>query len=172
MENAPLVVETVERWRPVRRWEDQFEVSDYGHVRRKGPVPQDVGWVDSAGYVVVEFTERIRVSRLVYETFVGALPPDHDCHHKDNHRTNNHVSNLECVSHVQHGHYSALVGQRRLTDQEVRYIRTRELAQGRQLKTGPTRQTVQTLAVEFNTSTQVIRQIRKRKLYDHVSDEE
>ena len=40
-----------------------------------------------------------RVHRLVLETFDGPCPEGMECHHKDGDKLNNHLSNLEWVTH-------------------------------------------------------------------------
>jgi len=40
-----------------------------------------------------------KVHQLVLRVFIGPPPPGHETHHKDHNRANNHLSNLEWVTH-------------------------------------------------------------------------
>lgn len=102
VETTPLKQET---WRPVVGWDDLYEVSDQGQVRRTAPGPSTrVGRVlkpstTSKGYSVVRlYRNRVRldkrVHRLVLEAFVGACPLGMECRHLDDDKSNNQLPNL------------------------------------------------------------------------------
>lgn len=98
-------VESEERWKPVLGWENWYEVSDMGRVRRTAP---NHGAIlgrckklspDKAGYLCVSLNrpgvqERSSVHRLVLEAFVGLAPDGHECCHYDGNAMNNWLSNL------------------------------------------------------------------------------
>lgn len=44
-------------------------------------------------------TKRPFVHRLVYEAFVGAIPERYEINHKDENPSNNHLDNLEALTH-------------------------------------------------------------------------
>lgn len=47
----------------------------------------------------------ISLHRYKYTKEVGAIPPDHDIHHRDGDKQNNKLSNLECISKSDHARY-------------------------------------------------------------------
>lgn len=95
-----------ERWMPVVGWEDRYEVSDAGAVRRTiGGQGTRVGAVlkpifSPEGYSLYNLNrpgtrERVRAHRLILEAFVGPAPEAGSFGlHFDDDPTNNHVSNL------------------------------------------------------------------------------
>jgi hypothetical protein len=117
----------IERWRPVVRYEAQYEVSDHGRIRSvdrvvvqrdrwgkqtarrlKGRVlkPGQMKKVNgSPGYLFVKMPENVTllVHRAVLEAFRGPCPTRIrivDGCHKDDDPTNNHLSNLKWDSHA------------------------------------------------------------------------
>ena len=100
-------------WKPIPGWEEFYEVSDDGQVRRfdywqpggngarrlipAGPV---AAWVNSDGYINVELKRKKRrlvvgVHTLVLAAFVAAKPtPDAVARHIDGNPANNRVRNL------------------------------------------------------------------------------
>lgn len=132
-----------ERWMPIAGFEELYEVSDRGRVRRlptdalPNPRPflkdRDTG----DGYRIVALLRNgkpvnRRVHRLVAAAFLGGDRPELDVNHKDGRRANNAVGNLEytdrsgnmrhywTMPHARTGekHWSAI-----LTDSIVRRIR-------------------------------------------------
>lgn len=97
------------KWKPVIGLEDRYEVSNDGQVRslrwRKGLKAGDTEpkikkhFVTGPGYQNVKLWDGKRhftalVHRLVYEAFVGPIPPGIDVHHIDHDPSNNCVDNL------------------------------------------------------------------------------
>jgi hypothetical protein len=101
-----------ERWKPIRGYEDRYEVSNCGRVRsfvKAGPKPNDerrevpiivkqtpvksghlrVGLRNGRGSVKSKY-----VHRLVVEAFIGIIPDENIVCHIDDNPSNNHVSNL------------------------------------------------------------------------------
>jgi len=42
------------------------------------------------------------IHRMTWEFYNGPIPKGFDIHHKDGNKMNNHISNLECLSHSKH----------------------------------------------------------------------
>jgi hypothetical protein len=108
---------TPESWRPVVGYEDQYEVSDQGRVRRFLRVRTSV-----PGYRTVTFhpddgrNTTIFVHVLVAEAFIGPRPPGMQVNHKDANKQNNHPSNLEWVTprgNIQHASSMGLLPDQR-----------------------------------------------------------
>ncbi len=62
------------------------------------------------GYKIVSLykdgkCKRVFIHRLVYETFVGAIPEGMQINHKDEDKSNNSLDNLEIVSHWDNCNY-------------------------------------------------------------------
>lgn len=99
-----------ERWKIIAGTNEKYEVSDHGRVRRV-----DSGLIltpgNYSGYLGLILTvdgtgTPERIHRLVMETFVGLPPIGYEVNHKDHNPSNNHLSNLEYVTHqenMQHG---------------------------------------------------------------------
>lgn len=97
-------------WRPIQGYEQFYEVSEYGDVRRlsnctrtkKGFIPK--GSVSKGGYCVVTLMngkgKRKEFSRhyLVAVAWLGARPEGMQINHIDQNKKNNHYSNLEYVT--------------------------------------------------------------------------
>ena len=101
-----------EEWRPVLGWEGLYEVSDQGRVRsvdrivrnRPGVTLTIRGQVlkprvSKGGYLVVWlYNDGARreqpTSRLVCAAWHGPCPPDMECRHLDDDKTNNTPENL------------------------------------------------------------------------------
>jgi hypothetical protein len=72
----------------------EYEVSEYGHLRRKGKVRKP--YLQADGYLVYCLMghKTRKVHQLVLEAFVGPKPEGGVCRHLDGNRTNNHITNL------------------------------------------------------------------------------
>lgn len=100
-------------WKPVVGWEEFYEVSDDGQVRRfeyvkvggggsrqvipAGPVASRVNPAGYLGVTLVRAPRRwvVHVHRLVIEAFVGPRPsPKHEVRHLDGDKSNNSAANL------------------------------------------------------------------------------
>lgn len=99
----------MERWLPVVGWEDVYEVSDWGRVRRiVGGTSTYAGRILSPitgawGYPMVRFRFKGRESKpmihcVVAAAFLGPRPHAHHVNHKDGDRANAKLSNLEYVT--------------------------------------------------------------------------
>jgi hypothetical protein len=85
-----------EIWRSVEGWEDLYEVSNLGRVRRNGRIlngtftgkGQQI-WLSCPGYKT-----RAYIHRLVAEAFLGPCPSRGEVIHKNNDLFDNGVENL------------------------------------------------------------------------------
>lgn len=105
-----------EIWKPIKNYEGWYEISDYGRVRsldrfvnhpnkgfksfRKGKIISPGKTKD--GYLFVQISKNqkiknIRINRLVAQTFISNPNDYPQVNHKDEDKTNNRASNLECA---------------------------------------------------------------------------
>ena len=87
-----------DRWKPVRRYEEIYEVSDQGKVRRLALVLKHnltYAGYDRAALSRNGITQHFAVHRLVLEAFVGPAPEGQQCNHKNGVRHDNRLENLE-----------------------------------------------------------------------------
>lgn len=96
--------ELFEEWRAVPGYEGYYEVSDWGRVRNARTYYIRKAHHDSKGYLRLNLCKdgvgkKHRVHRLVCSAFIGAIPKNMEVNHKDFDRANNHISNLEYVTH-------------------------------------------------------------------------
>jgi HNH endonuclease/NUMOD4 motif len=119
----PLQSGTVEEWRPVAHKYDpagHYEVSNLGRIRRGT-------WVDACGrqvharllrphkavhdYRSVQFgKKRYLIHQIVAQSFLGPCPVGYEPNHCDGNKHNNHVTNLEYVSHAANMRHAAVTG--------------------------------------------------------------
>lgn len=114
----------MEEWRPIKGFEGQYEVSDYGHVRRILPDgttrPIKTEAHTKSNTAIAQFSigkgkqrKGFLVGRLVWETFKGPIPPDHVVTHRNGQRLENNLRNLELKSVSEHFKQVAGRGRRR-----------------------------------------------------------
>lgn len=94
---------TTEEWKPILGYEDLYEVSDRGRIRRLNPgkpprvlTPRDGGH----GYLTVRLSRNgkpvnRKIHRLVTAAFLGSVGSHVHVNHKDGVRANNQLTNLE-----------------------------------------------------------------------------
>lgn len=134
-----------EEWRAIPGW-PLYEVSDHGRIRNVktghllSPRPN---WL---GYIVIglrdqarQRSKEMRVHRAVALAFIPNPDNLKDVNHKDLDKANNHVSNLEWLSHRDNQKHASAAGlycpyrnpkrRHKLTPDQVRAIR-REFAEG------------------------------------------
>jgi hypothetical protein len=126
-----------EKWMPVAGYENIYEVSSHGRIRsldrddaagrsRTGKLLRP-GMSNGYPYVLLSKDRKqtvIRIHTLVAAAFLGECPPDYEVNHKDFNRTNNHVNNLEYVTHrenIYHAHLGGRYGD--LSVQKVQAVR-------------------------------------------------
>ena len=172
------------RWQPIPGFERFYEVSEYGEVRRT----QNRRWRkkgtavtlnrDRFGYHRVQLYDSknrqrltFAVHRLVMQVFVGACPDGYEVNHIDGDKTNNHVSNLEYVTHQENIQHSfkklkrmqrvprgESAGRAKLTTEQVLTIRERA-ANGERRRA---------LGEEFGVTPECITFIVRRVTWKHI----
>ena len=96
-----------EDWKPVVGFEGKYEVSDLGNVRAAASKRQSSQYVNNSGYMAISFrkgsgkSHKRLVHRVVMAAHVGPCPEHHTVNHIDCDKQNNHLGNLEYVTHSQ-----------------------------------------------------------------------
>lgn len=110
-----------ESWRPVKDFEDRYEVSNLGNVRSiptetwKPNTPTKALYKITHGYLgVCLFKDRRKymriVHRLVAEAFIRPIEIGLEVNHKNGCKTDNRVENLEIVTHVENMSHAKSMG--------------------------------------------------------------
>lgn len=115
-----------EEWKPIKDYEDLYEVSNTGKVRslsRKVIVKNKYGAISTRPTIAKELKPQLRgsyymvwlckngkpkqyyIHRLVAETFLNNIDNLRDINHKDENKLNNNVSNLEFCTHKYNMNY-------------------------------------------------------------------
>lgn len=171
-----------ETWRPVVGWEGVYDVSSLGRVRRVksynnrrcgviNPQPNHFGYPQSS---LADGSRRrtVRIHCLVAAAFLGPKPSGMEINHKNGIKTDNRTRNLEYVTHSENGLHAFRVllrppvsnkgqaaGRAKLTDDQVRQIRSRYAAGG---------VTQQVLADQFGVNQTMIGFIVRRANWTHL----
>lgn len=119
----PLAEQPLEEWRPVVGWEDTYEVSSLGRVRRSAPgngtrpgrILRCHPNVRRQRYLYAHLWQdgqrtAVFVHALVAAAFLGPRPYDHDIDHIDNDFLNNTPGNLQYLSIKEHHRKTAADG--------------------------------------------------------------
>ena len=110
----------MEEWKPVAFCPDGYEVSSLGNLRAKPKIDAKgahrkeralILRTNADGYKIGNFfingkAKHIGVHRVVFESFVGQIPPDCEINHKNGIRDDNRPCNLEAISHAENIRYS------------------------------------------------------------------
>lgn len=169
-----------EEWKPVAGYEDQYEVSNLGRIRRRHgrilhPSMNTNGPSRGGGYLYLNMHDGVSkprkgpVHQLVATAFHGACPLGHEVNHIDNNRANNRADNLNYLTRSQNAKRAYDQGRRprpqgerhpfaRLTANDVREIR-RRVADGEMQKD---------LAAAFSVHDSHICKIVSRKKWTHI----
>lgn len=135
-----MVDDTVEEWKPILGFEESYEISNCGYVRRKTATTRyPAGWVlkpevTRSGYLSVSLWDRDRkhrpIHQLVAEAFIGPRLEAHQVNHIDGDKFNNRVTNLEYVTPKENIRHSIAIGLRwnfkgrpKLTEYQVKKIK-------------------------------------------------
>lgn len=153
-----------EKWKPVRDFEDTYEISNFGRVRR---ILKTRMQSRADGYLFFPlYRNRKAVYRTIHsmvaEAFIGPRPPCHDVHHKDADKRNNRDTNLEYLTRSANTKAAWKAGawkerkigrnQWRLTPKQVIEIRRSKLAGYK-------------LAERYHVSQSTIHEVRRGKSY-------
>lgn len=98
-------IENKEVWRPVIGYEEQYEVSNFGDIRRiRKPFYR---FVDSHGYYLVRISKNGCIKSHKLHTLIAAAfheqkPEGSVIHHIDNNKLNNNANNLEYLTRSEH----------------------------------------------------------------------
>lgn len=105
MEQKIIIMNIEEIWKPVRGYEDLYEVSNCGRVRslnyhRSGETRFLSLWKNKGGYLRTKLSKdgkenKVLVHRLVWEAFRGKIPTGLQINHLDENKENNNILNLE-----------------------------------------------------------------------------
>lgn len=91
-----------ERWKPIKGYEENYEVSDFGNIRNKKTKQILIGDKNNAGYRrVILYTpvkKRFFVHRIVAYHFCKGYSEELIVNHKDGNKLNNNATNLEWVT--------------------------------------------------------------------------
>ena len=93
-----------ESWKPVVGWETFYEVSDWGRVRRLSSGRILKPCLAGLGYAQITLSrhgtrKKCLIHGLVLEAFIGPRPAGHEAHHANEDKGDNHLGNLQWVSH-------------------------------------------------------------------------
>lgn len=93
----------MEKWKPVKGFEEFYEISNKGRVRSKRLDREMKHYVNNSGYACIDFTvNKVRtkntVHRLVALHFCDGYKEGLHVNHKDGNKLNNDASNLEWVT--------------------------------------------------------------------------
>ncbi len=109
------------KWKPIRGFEDCYEVSDIGDVRRVvthfgNPTCRPCKPTWSKGYarfvLSINGTKRtFSAHRAVWEAFCGPIPQGMQINHRNGNKADNSISNLElCTSSENRAHAYRVLG--------------------------------------------------------------
>lgn len=163
----------VEAWKPVPGYEDFYEVSDHGRVRaldrwighRYGGLRRwrgrELRPTPSHGYWRVTLwsdglADDFVVHRLVLAAFVGPCPEGQEALHRDNVKTNNHLSNLRYGTRLENmgDRRTNGIGAFKLNEEIVREIRASDLP-------------VPVLAAKFGVAKATVYKVLHRRTWQH-----
>ena len=159
-------------WKPIGFFQGKYEVSQTGKIRnvktgciRKLTLSRQ-GYINISIYHKGRYYSK-RVHRLVANAFLGAIPEGMFVNHKDCNKTNNHVSNLEYVTHsenILHAHihkrFKVGIHNPRAILKEKDVLEIRHLS-------GKVARVI--LARRFGVSYATIEHIQKRMSWKHLS---
>lgn len=158
-------------WRAVVGFEDTYEISSIGAVRRIGKArgatvgrhlkTTKPGW---GGYPVVTLTRKGEmykafIHRLVATAFLGLCPVGYEVNHKDLNRTNPAVENLEYLTRKGNMDHARAAGRLRVTSGEERSNHKLTLRQVREIRTA--HETHRALGERYGVTHSIIGRIKR-----------
>lgn len=159
----------MEQWRPAPEFEDYYEVSSYGNVRRKGKNKNLKGAITKFGYIkhtfsINGFPFNVLTHSLVARAFNGPCPKGLIVRHKDGNCKNNIPSNLPYGTYqdnsndaIEHGTMpkGSSHSQAKLDESKIKIIRASNTK-------------VEDLATKYNVSKSLIYKIKQNKIWSHI----
>lgn len=157
-----------EIWKPVYGYEDLYMVSSHGRVFGLGRENILKSFPNADGYPQVGISRNSqkrhrRIHSLVLEAFRGLCPKNYEARHLDNNKDNPRLTNLEWAPtsiNVQDRVATGMYQTGRLTDDQVRFIRTVSLEHGK----------TNTLCKQLGISRTTFHVVRRKEAYKHVKD--
>ena len=175
---------TTERWLPVVGYEDWYDVSNLGRVRRMAPARGT--WVGrvlkgyhsscTSGYVRVilcddsDVKHLCTVHQLVMAAFIGPRQDEKQVNHKDGIKTNNHLYNLEyvtCSENHYHAYATGLKHKQRGEEHGGHKLTENDIHSMRKLFG---EQSLESIAQQFRISGTHAARIRDRKMWGWLKD--
>lgn len=106
-----------EEWRDINGYEGLYQVSNFGRVKsfHRGTTKIIKPQINRKGYLNITMNKNgmqktFRIHRLVAEMFILNTDCKPQVNHRDGHKLNNHVNNLEWVTEVENVHHAFLSG--------------------------------------------------------------
>ena len=111
--------------------ESNYQISNFGNIRwkykQKDKYKPVNGTLSRHGYLNLHLrrprSKHIYIHKFVAHHFINPVPDGFVVHHKDEDKLNNHVSNLEIVTHAEHRKRHKNSNKPQLTLAEARIIR-------------------------------------------------
>lgn len=127
-------------FKDIKGYEGLYQMNKFGEVkslaRKKGTIFSKERMMKPettrTGYMRISLSKenivrRRLLHRLVYETFIGEIPPGMTIHHIDENKQNNHIDNLLVCTSKQNNHFSRESKGYKLYKNDVDYIRSNNL---------------------------------------------
>lgn len=104
----------IEIWKPIKDYEQTYEVSSMGRIRRRSDGKVLALAMHPTGYLLCTLAKNgtqtsVRVHRIVAEAFIPKVPGKDIVNHKDEVKHHNWVSNLEWVDVSENLHYGKAI---------------------------------------------------------------
>jgi hypothetical protein len=158
-----------EEWRPISETRDVYDVSNLGRVRRAAPGKNTVvGFIlkpkmmrDGRAWICLRLrgvTLYRDIAWLVTSAFISPRPDGLEINHKNGHKADNRVANLEYVTHsenVRHAVRNGRFGRVKLTPEQARDIRASS-------------ESATALARRFDVCVNTVYGVRSGRVWSHV----
>lgn len=167
-----------EKWLPVVGYEDVYEVSDHGRIKRvlagpgtwAGRLLKPIARVDGYEQIMLRHEGRTRLSLLhiiVAEAFIGPRE-GREVNHKNGIKNSNYIENLEYVTRQENVDHSINVLGRSNAGQchGLSKFKPDEILQIRSRRDGGER--LASIASDFNCSFQHVSDIANRRRWTHI----